>query len=846
MNDVKKNKVLLGLGTAGQISALLAVLLVAAVLALTLNSYYVFVLASVALLAVVGLGMNVLLGLSGQISFGHVAFYTVGAYAVAILTTSYDWSFWAAWPVAVLMSAAMGALLALPALRVKGPYLAMITIAFAFVVEHSIIELSPWTGGHNGIMNIDAPHLGWIQGEQAVALLSLLAVAIGVMVFSWLSRGTWGAAMRAVKDSEIAAESVGINVLQTKVVAFAVSAAFTGAAGALYAPLSTFVTPSGFGFIQSILFVLIVLLGGVGSVAGPLVGAMVVGLLPEVLSSMEDLRLLFFGALLLIVLWVAPKGLVGELYELCSRLNRKRSVQHHEAWTELDCAQPQLSLRTRAALSAEKISMQFGGVRAVDSLSFTARPGAVTSLIGPNGAGKSTALNMLSGFYQPSEGRVRLGVLGLDGLGAQKVSRAGVARTYQTSQLFDSLSVLENVLLAQMRGRLGPLLGSRMLAGEACIQQAQTLLAWCGYRGATQTLAGDLPHVDRRLVEIARALATDPDILLLDEPAAGLSREDKEQLALVLRKIADAGIGVLVVEHDMALVMGISDHVVVLESGKHLAEGSPQEVQSNPIVQQAYLGESLEGIERSERIAHSLQDGEGELLGVGSLVAGYGAAPVLHGIDLRVHRGEVIALLGANGAGKSTLMRSLSGLHRPIASGGIHLDGEDLTALSAEEIVARGMVLVPEGRQVFPELSVLENIRLGGFLQTKDQVQQVEMMLLRFPRLRERLHQRAGLLSGGEQQMLAVARALMSKPRLLLLDEPSLGLAPKIISELFQSMEQLRKEGMTLVVVDQMAGLALALADRAYVMSSGRMVAEGSCDAIAADRSLSQAYLGAH
>lgn len=545
------------------------------------------------------------------------------------------------------------------------------------------------------------------------------------------------------------------------------------------------------------------------------------------------------------MLWVAPKGLVGALHQICVLLKRRGAVQS-ETWDIHDCAQPQLSPRARATLFAEQLSMQFGGVLAVERLSFAARPGVVTSLIGPNGAGKSTALNMLSGFYQPSEGRVRLGERGLEGRGAQQVSRAGVARTYQTSQLFDSLSVLENVLLALTHGRLGALLGNRVLADEACIQQAHALLVWCGYRGNPHALAGDLPHVDRRLVEIARALATDPEILLLDEPAAGLSREDKEQLALVLRRIADAGIGVLVVEHDMALVMGISDHVVVLESGKHLAEGSPQEVQANPLVQQAYLGESLEGAERPERIARPLQEGKAELLGVGSLVAGYGAAPVLHGIDLCLRQGEVIALLGANGAGKSTLMRSLSGLHRPISSGGIHLDGEDLTALNAEAIVARGMVLVPEGRQVFPELSVLDNIRLGGFLQTQDQAQEVEAMMQRFPRLRERLHQRAGLLSGGEQQMLAIARALMSKPRVLLLDEPSLGLAPKIISELFQSMEQLRREGMTLLVVDQMAGLALALADRAYVMSSGRMVAEGSCDTIAADPSLSQAYLGTH
>ncbi len=216
---------------------------------------------------------------------------------------------------------------------------------------------------------------------------------------------------------------------------------------------------------------------------------------------------------------------------------------------------------------------------------------------------------------------------------------------------------------------------------------------------------------------------------------------------------------------------------------------------------------------------------------------------MLHGIDLRVRRGEAVALLGANGAGKSTLMKAIAGLHRPVR-GGIHLDGAALHELGAEQVVARGVVLVPEGRQVFPELSVLDNIRLGAFLRPEDREARVEEQLERFPRLRERLHQRAGLLSGGEQQMLAIARALMSRPRLLLLDEPSLGLAPKVIAELFAALDRLRREGMTLLLVDQMAGLALALADRAYVMEGGRIVAQGTAAEIAADGALAAAYLG--
>jgi branched-chain amino acid transport system ATP-binding protein len=824
---------------------ILAVLLLGAgaAMAMTLNNYYVYVIANVALLAIVGIGLNVLIGLTGQVSFGHVGFYAIGAYTVAILTSKAGLSFWLAWPLAMVVAGAAGALLGLPALRVKGPYLAMITIAFSFVVEHGIVEMRELTGGQNGIMGIGSPDLGaFLQGERGVALLALATAALAWLAFSLLSRGTWGAAMRAVRDSETAAQSVGLNPLAIKVAAFALSAACAGAAGGLFAPLSGFVTPHTFGFVQSILFVLVVMLGGAGTVGGPVMGAIIVGLLPELLSSMEEYRLLVFGILLLLVLWAAPKGLSGLLQSLLRGLRRPRRTRPAQTTGSTAYALPQ---RERQAVSAHGLSMQFGGLRAVSDLTLQAQRAAVTALIGPNGAGKSTVLNMLSGFYQPTEGSFALGTQVLKGKSSLQLARMGVARTYQTSLLFSSLSVLDNVALALNCGRLGPLLGATRLQSAERRAQASALLAWCGYKGSADALASDLAHVDRRLVEIARALALDPEVLLLDEPAAGLSREDKDQLAALLRRIADSGLGVLLVEHDMALVMGISDQVVVLDAGQWLAAGSPAEVQANEAVQQAYLGESLQADNEVSGVTRLPASGR-EMLGVGALVAGYGAEPVLHGIDLQVHQGEAVALLGANGAGKSTLMRALSGLHRPIVAGGIHLEGMDLAQLGPDAIVARGMVLVPEGRQVFPELSVLDNIRLGAFLNPQDREARVEEMLQRFPRLRERLKQRAGLLSGGEQQMLAVARALMSRPRILLLDEPSLGLAPKVISELFASLNRLRREGLTLMLVDQMAGLALALSDRAYVMENGRIVAQGSSAEIAADASLAKSYLGVH
>jgi ABC-type branched-subunit amino acid transport system ATPase component len=352
--------------------------------------------------------------------------------------------------------------------------------------------------------------------------------------------------------------------------------------------------------------------------------------------------------------------------------------------------------------------------------------------------------------------------------------------------------------------------------------------------------AADLPHVDRRLVEIARALATRPAVLLLDEPAAGLSRADKEALAALLRRIAQSGVAVLLVEHDMEIVMGISDRVVVLDAGTPIASGTPREVQQDPAVREAYLG----GAHGLRKESAASEEKSKLLLDVSSLQAGYGAEPVLKGIDLRVNEGELVAVLGANGAGKSTLMRALAGLHRPIG-GEVVFQKDSLKSLPAHRVVSRGVILVPEGRQVFPELSVLDNIRLGAYLRKDVPESEVQAMLDRFPRLRERLQQRAGLLSGGEQQMLALARGLMAKPKLLLLDEPSLGLAPQVIEDLFASLDRLRGERVTILLVDQMAGLALSLADRAYVIEAGRISASGTAAQVAAEGALEKAYLGA-
>lgn len=813
---------------------IIALMIAGVGLAIVSDGYTPFILALVALTTITGVGLNVLLGLTGQVSFGHIGFYSIGAYTVAVLTLK-GMSFWLALLVAGGLTGIVGALFALPALRVSGPYLAMMTIAFGFLIEHGTIEWRQMTGGQNGLAGIPQPTIGALMtGERAMAAISVLVAGVSLLLYDVLFRGSWGRAMIAVRDSETAASGIGLQPVVVKTLAFALSAAFTGIAGGCFAALLAFIAPSAFPFSQSILFLLAVVIGGAGWTLGPVVGAIITVVLPELISSLAEYRLLIFGALLLVVLWLAPDGVIGTLARWL-RVARARTARGDS----FDVRSFLGAERRFPPLEISKLSIGFGGIKAAADVELLAKPGDVTGLIGPNGAGKTTVLNMISGFYRPDAGSIRLGSRELAGATASAVARAGIARTYQTTQLFGSLSVIDNVLLGLRVGRLGNPFAR--LAIDADIRAAEGLLALVGYRGDLDAMAAALPHVDRRLVEIARAVATRPGVLLLDEPAAGLSAGEKEHLKSVLRTLADAGLAVMLVEHDMTLVMGLCDHIVVLDAGRPIARGTPVEIRNDPRVRAAYLGSG--DVQPPARI-DPLDAGGEVVLAARSIEAGYGAVPVLHGVSLDVRQGELVALLGSNGAGKSTTMRAVSGLLRPVR-GEIRLGGKDVTNAPAHTIAAAGLALVPEGRQVFPELSVRDNLELGAYSRGSIPIDDdIAVVLARFPRLKERLEQRAGLLSGGEAQMLAVARGLMSKPRILLLDEPSLGLAPAVIEELYQVLAQLRDAGVTLLLVDQMAAMALQVADRGYVITSGRIVHAGDAADLRTDPALEGAYLG--
>ncbi|HLX17947.1 MAG TPA: branched-chain amino acid ABC transporter ATP-binding protein/permease [Bradyrhizobium sp.] len=779
--------------------------------------YYAYLLGTLATTALAGIGLNVLLGLAGEVSLGQGGFLALGAYGVGILTSKAGLNFWEALPLAILLVAAISAVLSIPALRVTGPYLAMVTIAFGFIVESVSIEWRDLTGGSSGLTGIPAP---FDTGGTALLACGLCAAAL--VLFHYFARSPLGLAMQALASAAAAARGIGISAVPVRTAAFVLAAVAAGVAGGLQAALTGFIAPSSFPFSQSILFLLVVVVGGAGRTLGPLIGSVVVVLLPELLAGLAEYRLLVFGAGLLIVLWAAPDGIAGAVARL---LTAERPETEPKA--DIDLALAHVA-GSRGNLVAEGVRVAFGGVIAVASVDMAAPPGRITSVIGPNGAGKTTLLNLISGFQRPDSGTVRVGSREITGQPAHAVARAGLARTFQTAQPFGGLSVLDNVRLGLLRGAW---------RGEAPADLARALLALVGYSGSETRLAAALPHVDRRLVEIARALATAPAVLLLDEPAAGLNEADTLKLGRLLQGLARAGLAVVLVEHDMSLVMSVSDEIIVLDAGRRIAAGRPAVVRTDPAVKAAYLGGKMPAASALPRTAGA------PLLQAAHLSAGYGALAVLDQVSVKVGRGEVIAMFGPNGAGKSTLMKALSGLIRPV-KGSIHLGGTELASLPAHLVARAGLTLVPEGRQVFPQLTVAENLRLGATRRGDFDPAEIETMLERFPKLRPRLHVAAALLSGGEQQMLAVARGLLARPEVLLLDEPSLGLAPNVVAELFEQFTRLRDEGMTLLIVDQMADYALAIADRGYVLGGGRVVAEGRAAELHGAM-LDDAYLGA-
>jgi branched-chain amino acid transport system ATP-binding protein len=502
-----------------------------------------------------------------------------------------------------------------------------------------------------------------------------------------------------------------------------------------------------------------------------------------------------------------------------------------------------------AELAVEEISVRFGGLQALHEVNLEVHAGAVNGLIGPNGAGKTTLFNVITGLQPPTQGRVRLGGVDITRVSPHQRARLGIARTFQRLELFGTLTARENVQMAAETRRRRP-------TGASSRLEADIILAHVGLSHVADEPTDLLSTGLARLVELGRALATGPSVLLVDEPSSGLNQDETVELGRVLLDLAHRGIAVLLVEHDMSLVMNICDFVSVLDYGAVIAHGDPASVQADPAVQAAYLGATEEApapeqsspvfVGAPSRAARPATAGDSSkmiafprppapstastpMLSITDVSAAYGRIEVVHKVSFEVPEGSVYALLGPNGAGKSTLLKVASG-RMPATTGSVTFDGEEIRKPVPDRLARRGLCAVPEGRAVFPNLTVAENLLMYSYRSRATKVADLEeQSYARFPVLGERRRQLAGRLSGGEQQMLALARALFTNPRMLLLDEISMGLAPLVVAELYELVAQaVAQEGITILLVEQFAQTALAIADRAGVMVNGRLVRTGS------------------